>query len=89
MSHRAAWWRGAAALAAVALVLGACSSSKKKVATTGGTTGGATNAAGVKIGFFGALTGPNSPQLGINEAATIWSRQVAEHLSDDNIHLLT
>jgi len=67
MSHRAAWWRGAAALAAVALVLGACSSSKKKVATTGGTTGGATNAAGVKIGFFGALTGPNSPQLGINE----------------------
>jgi branched-chain amino acid transport system substrate-binding protein len=64
MSH-SAWWRGAAVLAAAALVLGACSSSKKKVATTG--TTGATNAAGVKIGFFGALTGPNSPQLGINE----------------------
>ncbi|HMC53034.1 MAG TPA: branched-chain amino acid ABC transporter substrate-binding protein [Acidimicrobiales bacterium] len=64
MSHRN-WWRGVAVVAAAALVLGACSSSKKKVATTG--TTGAANAGGLKIGFFGALTGPNSPQLGINE----------------------
>jgi branched-chain amino acid transport system substrate-binding protein len=52
-----------------ALVLAACSSSGSKTSTT--SASGATTPSGgntVKIGFFGALTGPNSPQLGINIA---------------------
>ncbi len=44
--------------AVLALVAAACGSSS----TTGSTTGGGA----VKIGFFGALTGNNSPQLGNN-----------------------
>src|SRR5579871_2181589 len=53
-----------------AILMAACSSSKKSVvsggssATTAASGGGAKTT--VKIGFFGALTGPNA-QLGINE----------------------
>ena len=57
-----------AILGVAAILLAACSSSKKSVVSTGGTS--ATSGGGakttVKIGFFGALTGPNA-QLGINE----------------------
>src|SRR5436190_2146798 len=45
--------------AVVTLVAAACGSSST---TTSGTSGGGP----VKIGYFGALTGNNSPQLGIN-----------------------
>jgi len=54
-----------AVLAALALTAAACGSSKKATTTPGATSGGASGAH-VKIGFFGALTGPNA-QLGINE----------------------
>ena len=61
-------WRLAALVAVAAIVAAACSSSKSSSSSsTSGTTppaGGQT----VKLGFFGALTGPNSPQLGINIA---------------------
>jgi branched-chain amino acid transport system substrate-binding protein len=64
-------WRIVALAGVGVLLLGACSSSSKSSSTssTGGTSaggGGATKT--VKVGFFGALTGPNSPQLGINIA---------------------
>src|SRR5437016_12913558 len=45
--------------AVLALVAAACGSSST---TSSGTSGGGP----VKIGYFGALTGNNSPQLGIN-----------------------
>jgi branched-chain amino acid transport system substrate-binding protein len=63
--HTRTAWRATAAIAVGALLLGACSSSKSTKAsstTAAGGSGGAT----VKVGFFGALTGPNA-QLGINE----------------------
>jgi branched-chain amino acid transport system substrate-binding protein len=56
--------RIAAPTVAVALIAAACGSSTPTKAASGGTSG-ATTAASVKIGFFGALTGPNA-QLGIN-----------------------
>ena len=57
--------RALALLAVAALTVTACSSSKKASTSSGGTSSG-TNASGaLKIGFFGALTGPNA-QLGIN-----------------------
>jgi branched-chain amino acid transport system substrate-binding protein len=58
-------WRATAILAVGAIGLAACSSSSTKTSTTTGASGGGQT---VKIGFFGSLTGPNSPQLGINEA---------------------
>ncbi len=63
--------KAVAILGVAAILLAACSSSKKSNVSTGGSS--ATSAASgggskgtVKIGFFGALTGPNA-QLGINE----------------------
>lgn len=59
--------RGLALVGVAALGLAACSSSKKTTTPTtasGGSTGGG-GAKAVKVGFFGALTGPNA-QLGIN-----------------------
>ena len=53
--------RAFAAFTVVAVVAAACGSSSKS--SNGGSSG-----ATVKVGFFGALTGPNSPQLGINIA---------------------
>jgi len=57
-------------LTASAVALSGCSSSKKK-STGGGGLGGGSSASGganqtYKIGFIGALSGPNA-QLGINE----------------------
>ncbi len=48
-------------VAAFGMVVASCSSSKKAATTSGCPTG-------ITLGFFGALTGSNSPQLGINEA---------------------
>ena len=61
----------AVAVTASALVLTACSSNKKKTGGGGGLGGGGSSSAGgsnqtYKIGFIGALSGPNA-QLGINE----------------------
>jgi branched-chain amino acid transport system substrate-binding protein len=56
--------RATALLAVAAIAVVACGSSKKTPAAGGTTAPGVT----LKIGFFGSLTGPNSPQLGINEA---------------------
>lgn len=56
--------RVVAPAAAVALLAAACGSSKPSSSSTS-TTGGSTSGSAVKIGFFGALTGPNA-QLGIN-----------------------
>lgn len=54
-----------ALLAVAALTVTACSSSKK-ASTSSGATAPVANATGaLKLGFFGALTGPNA-QLGIN-----------------------
>src|SRR5438132_8230582 len=55
--------RTLAVVAVIAVALAACGSSSKKTTTATTVAGGA--ATGVKIGFFGALTGPNA-QLGIN-----------------------
>ena len=66
------WVKVAAIAAAGALVLSGCSSSKKKASGSGGlggsssSSGGAAPAQTYKIGFIGALSGPNA-QLGINE----------------------
>ncbi len=54
-------------VAAVALVGAACSKSKSTTTTTNTTAAGGCPS-GLTLGFFGALTGNNSPQLGINEA---------------------
>ncbi len=61
-------WRVMALAGVAAVLLAACGSSSKSSSTTAasGGTGGAGKT--VKVGFFGALTGPNSPQLGINIA---------------------
>ncbi len=53
-------------VAAVALVGAGCS--KSKSTSTTGTTTKSGCPSGLTVGFFGALTGNNSPQLGINEA---------------------
>ncbi|MGH3630466.1 MAG: branched-chain amino acid ABC transporter substrate-binding protein, partial [Sciscionella sp.] len=58
--------RAAALVAVAALGLAACGSSGKTASSTSNTTGSTGGSSGaVKIGFFGALTGPNA-QLGIN-----------------------
>jgi branched-chain amino acid transport system substrate-binding protein len=53
-------------VAGVALLGAACS--KSSTTSTTGTTAAGGCPSGLTIGFFGALTGNNSPQLGINEA---------------------
>ena len=63
MSDRRTIRRVVALLAVSVTIVAACSSSKKS-STGAAAAGGKT----VKVGFFGALTGPNSPQLGINIA---------------------
>ncbi len=70
-----------AVVAIAALGLAACGSSKKSstsntTASGGGGASSATttvNSGGLKLGFFGALTGPNA-QLGLN---ILWGEQVA------------
>src|SRR5581483_5284912 len=71
---------GALVSVAAIVALAACGSSKSSTQSSTATTaagGAATTAAPaacpdfpagtpIKIGFFGALTGPNSPQLGVN-----------------------
>jgi branched-chain amino acid transport system substrate-binding protein len=61
--------RAIAVVALAALGLAACGSSKSSstspTTASGGTTGGSGSATTLKIGFFGALTGPNAA-LGIN-----------------------
>ncbi len=64
-------WRVVALAGVAVITLAACSSSSKSSSTSPGTTGSSGGGGGgktVKVGFFGALTGPNSPQLGINIA---------------------
>ncbi len=70
MGHRSRRFSVVMLVAGVALVGAGCSSSKKTNTTSNTTvaSGGKTCPSGLTIGFFGALTGPNSPQLGINEA---------------------
>lgn len=66
------WVKVAAVTAAATLALTACSSSKKKSTSSAGGLGGSTSSSGAaaaqtyKVGFIGALSGPNA-QLGINE----------------------
>src|SRR5262249_41481552 len=64
MRHRSRLFVSFALLGIAGLVAVGCGSSAKKAASSG------TSAcpSGITIGFFGALTGNNSPQLGINEA---------------------
>ena len=64
MRHRSRLFVSFALLGIAGLVAVGCGSSAKKAASSG------TSACptGITIGFFGALTGNNSPQLGINEA---------------------
>ncbi|HET9076384.1 MAG TPA: branched-chain amino acid ABC transporter substrate-binding protein [Acidimicrobiales bacterium] len=60
--------RAVALVAVAAFGLAACSSSSKtssSTATSAGSSGGGGGGGTVKLGFFGALTGPNA-QLGIN-----------------------
>lgn len=66
MGHRSRRFSVVMLVAVMGLVAAACS--KSKSTSTSGTTAGSTCPAGLTIGFFGALTGNNSPQLGINEA---------------------
>jgi len=70
VGHRSRRFSVVMLVAGVALVGAGCSSSKKTNTTSNTTvaSGGKTCPSGLTIGFFGALTGDNSPQLGINEA---------------------
>ena len=56
--------RALALVAVAGLAVTACSSSKKS-STSPTSSGGGSSSGGLKLGFFGALTGPNA-QLGIN-----------------------
>lgn len=58
-------WRLTALVATAAIVVAACGSSKSSSTAS---SPGSTSTQALKVGFFGALTGPNSPQLGINIA---------------------
>jgi branched-chain amino acid transport system substrate-binding protein len=62
VGHRSRRFSVVILVGAVTLVGAACSKSKSTTATTSGCP------AGLTVGFFGALTGTHSPQLGINEA---------------------
>jgi branched-chain amino acid transport system substrate-binding protein len=66
MRHRSRLFGVGTALAITGVLVAGCSSSKKTA--TGGTPSGGGCPSGITLGFFGALTGNNSPQLGINEA---------------------
>jgi branched-chain amino acid transport system substrate-binding protein len=65
MRHRSRLFVSFALLGIAGLVAVGCGSSSKKAAST--SSAGACPT-GITVGFFGALTGNNSPQLGINEA---------------------
>jgi branched-chain amino acid transport system substrate-binding protein len=65
MGHRSRRLAPVMLFAALALVGAACGSSKS---STTNTTAKGGCPSGITLGFFGALTGNNSPQLGINEA---------------------
>jgi branched-chain amino acid transport system substrate-binding protein len=61
--HQQRRWAAVLGVLTVLAVVGAaCGSSSKKSTTAGGKC-----PSGITVGFFGALTGNNSPQLGINE----------------------
>jgi branched-chain amino acid transport system substrate-binding protein len=63
VGHRSRRFSGVILVGVVAALVGAaCSKSKTTATTTSGCP------AGLTVGFFGALTGTHSPQLGINEA---------------------
>jgi branched-chain amino acid transport system substrate-binding protein len=72
MGHRSRRFSIVILVGALTLVVASCSSSKKTTTNTTTGSGTATNSksckSGLTLGFFGALTGSNSPQLGINEA---------------------
>lgn len=57
--------RALALLAVAGLAVTACSSSKKSSTSSSTNPGGGSSSGALKLGFFGALTGPNA-QLGIN-----------------------
>jgi len=65
MRHRSRLFVSFALLGIAGLVAVGCGSSSKKAASS---SSGGGCPSGITVGFFGALTGNNSPQLGINEA---------------------
>lgn len=73
MPDRRIPWRRVATLAVAATAIAACSSSSKSSSSSSSSSAAAPASTAAAtgncptIGFFGALTGPNSPQLGINE----------------------
>jgi branched-chain amino acid transport system substrate-binding protein len=64
MGHRSRQFGFVMLVGAIALVAAGCG----KSSTTTNTTAAGGCPSGLTVGFFGALTGNNSPQLGINEA---------------------
>ncbi|MFI5040665.1 MAG: branched-chain amino acid ABC transporter substrate-binding protein [Acidimicrobiales bacterium] len=61
-------WRTVAIATVAATALAACSSSKSSSSSSSASSAsGGAKCTNVSIGFFGSLTGPNSPNLGINE----------------------
>ena len=67
MGHRSRRFSVVMLVGVISLVGAACSKSSK-TSTTSSTGGSGGCPSGLTVGFFGALTGNNSPQLGINEA---------------------
>ena len=65
MRHRRRFLGSVMVVATAGALLASCGSSKT---STSSTTAAGGCPAGITLGFFGALTGNNSPQLGINEA---------------------
>lgn len=65
MGRRSRWFGPVMLVGVVALIGAGCG--KSKSSTTATTVAGGCPS-GITLGFFGALTGNNSPQLGINEA---------------------
>jgi branched-chain amino acid transport system substrate-binding protein len=66
MRHRSRLFGVGTALVIAGVLVAGCSSSKKTATSGTSSKGGCPS--GITLGFFGALTGNNSPQLGINEA---------------------
>jgi branched-chain amino acid transport system substrate-binding protein len=95
MRARPPLWRFVALLAILVMVLAACGNDNKNKETSGGTSSGGNSSgkcpSGAEIGFFGALTGPNSPQLGINEknGAQLAVNQFNEKNPDCKVTLVT
>ena len=67
MGHRSRRFNAGVMLVAAVALLGAACSKSTTTSTTATTAAGGCPS-GLTLGFFGALTGNNSPQLGINEA---------------------